>query len=151
MRDVQLAPDRLVLTLDNDIEEIAAALPNLQAFGEGAQLGPRLQNRFEVIFEELASNVIRHGFVQGSRQQVRICAAVDAQALTLVVEDDGLPFDPLARAAPAPLTDLASAPEGGLGIALVTRLASRLCYEAPQGGADQGFRPVNRVTAVLLR
>jgi len=151
VRDVRLAPDRLVLTLDNDIDEIAVALPRLQAFGEGAQLGPRLQNRFEVVFEELASNVIRHGFVRGSHQQVRICVAVDAQTLTLVVEDDGLPFDPLARATPAPLTDLASAPEGGLGIALVRRLTSRLCYEAPHGGGDQAFRPVNRVTAVLLR
>lgn len=151
MRDLRRDPDRLVLTLDNDIAEIAAALPHLEAFGEDAQLGPRLQNRFEVVFEELASNVIRHGFAQGSRQQVRICAAVDAETLTLTVEDDGLPFDPLARPAPAPLTDLASAPEGGLGIGLVARLASRLSYEAPQSGGDDSFRPVNRVTAVLSR
>jgi anti-sigma regulatory factor (Ser/Thr protein kinase) len=151
VRQVLFEADRLVLTLDNDIDEIAAALPQLEAFGEGAQLGPRLQNKFEVVFEELASNAIRHGFARGSRQQVRVCAAVTPETLTLVFEDDGVPFDPLARAAPAPLTDLASAPVGGLGIALVARLAASLSYEAPQDGGDQAFRPVNRVTAVLAR
>lgn len=151
MRDVRLDPDRLVLTLDNDIAEIAAALPHLELFGEGAQLGPRLQNRFEVVFEELASNIIRHGFTQGSDQQIRISVMVDAEALTLVLEDDGRPFDPLARPAPAPLTDLASAPEGGLGIALVTRLAKHLVYGAPQAGPDPAFRPTNRMTVVLAR
>lgn len=151
MREIRRDADHLTLTLDNDVDEIAAALPHLQAFGEAAELGPRLQNKFEVVFEELASNVIRHGFSKGSRQEIRIRVAVDAEALTLVVEDDGLPFNPLDRPAPAPLTDLASAPEGGLGIALVARLATTVSYEVPHVGADEAFRPANRVTAVLAR
>jgi serine/threonine-protein kinase RsbW len=148
---VRLDTGRLVLTLHNDIGEIAASLPHLQAFGESAQLGPRLQNRMEVVFEELVSNAIRHGFVRGSQQTVRVDAAADERELTLVFEDDGAPFDLLATPAPEPLAELATAPEGGLGVALVTRLVSRLGYEALAADGDGGFHPVNRVTAVFVR
>jgi hypothetical protein len=51
---------------------------------------------------------------------------------------------------PAPLTDLSSAPEGGLGIALVRRLAGRVSYEALRPACGD-FRPVNRLTLELAR
>lgn len=133
----------LALVLANDIAEIAAALPAVQRFGAMVGLAPRVQNRLEVIFEELASNPIRHGFTPGSTQQLDIAITAADDAVTLVVEDDGPAFDPLARAAPAPLHDIAAAPEGGLGIAMVRRLARELRHEALPGG--------NRVTAILAR
>jgi serine/threonine-protein kinase RsbW len=133
----------LALVLGNDIAEIAAALPTVQRFGALADLAPRVQNRIEVIFEELASNPIRHGFTPGSAQRIEITLTVTAETVTLVFEDGGPAFDPLARAAPAPLRDLALAPEGGLGIAMVRRLASEVRYEALLAG--------NRVTVVLAR
>jgi serine/threonine-protein kinase RsbW len=146
--DLRLDRERLRLTLANDLGEIEAALPHLQAFGEAAGLGPKLQNRLEVVFEELVSNAIRHGFTPGSAQTLHVRAEVGGEGLTLVIEDDGAPFDPLARPEPAALTDIATAPVGGLGISLVAKLAARFHYE-PADGAEGGFRPVNRVTVVL--
>ncbi len=133
----------LALVLANDITEIAAALPAVQSFAALAGLTPRVQNRLEVIFEELASNPIRHGFTPGSAQRLEIAITASADAVTLVFEDDGPAFDPLARAAPAPLHDIAAAPEGGLGIAMVRRLARSLRHEALAEG--------NRVTVELAR
>jgi anti-sigma regulatory factor (Ser/Thr protein kinase) len=151
MRLVSLDAGRLELTMDNDIGEIAAALPHLEAFGEHAQLDRKLQNKLEVIFEELVSNAIRHGFTAGSAQQVRVRADNSGEALTLVFEDDGAPFNPVERAAPAPFTDLASAPEGGLGIAVVKKMSQEVRYDSPRSAAADGFSPVNRVTVVLAR
>jgi anti-sigma regulatory factor (Ser/Thr protein kinase) len=150
VRDVRLDDSGIVLTLDNDIGEIAAALPHLEAFGAQVGLGARLQNRVEVVVEEVVSNAVRHGFSPGSAQRVRISARAEADRLVLVFEDDGQPFDPLAVRAPASLTDLASAPEGGLGIALLRRLAERVAYESPRS-ADGDFRPVNQLTVELAR
>jgi anti-sigma regulatory factor (Ser/Thr protein kinase) len=146
VRDLRLDDGRLRLTLANDLGEIAAALPHLQAFGEAAGLGPKLQNRLEVVFEELVSNAIRHG----SAQTVQVCAEAEGEGLTLVIEDDGAPFNPLDQPEPAALTHIATAPVGGLGIALVAKLATRLDYEAPEPG-EGPFRPANRVTVVLAR
>jgi serine/threonine-protein kinase RsbW len=150
VRDLRLDDRGLVLTLNNDIGEIAAALEQLEAFGARAGLGWRLQNQIEVVFEEVVSNAVRHGFIPGSDQRVRVSVRAEADRLILVFEDDGRPFDPLGARSPQPLTDLASAPEGGLGIALVRRLASRLTYEAARS-PDGDFRPVNRLIVELAR
>ncbi len=149
VRVVALDAAELRLDIANDIAAIAAALDPLQRFGALAGLGPRLQNRLEVVFEELVSNVIRHGFTPGSGQRLRVHIAAGDEGVTLAIADDGRPFDPLAHAAPAPLSDLATAPAGGLGIALVGKLASRFDYRA--GGNEDGFNYVNRVTVTLAR
>jgi anti-sigma regulatory factor (Ser/Thr protein kinase) len=137
--------------LNNDIREIGASLSHLQAFGDGAQLGPDLQNQMELVFEELVANAVRYGFTPGSTQKVRVRAESSRNALTLVFEDDGAPFNPLDRAPPPALTNIETAPVGGLGIALVKRLSQRLAYEAPEAVAADAFRPVNRLTVVFAR
>jgi anti-sigma regulatory factor (Ser/Thr protein kinase) len=141
---------RLSLALGNDIAVIAEALPTLQRFAELAELPPRIANRFEVVFEEIVSNAIRHGFTKGSGQSVRVEAVAAADGLTLCFADDGKPFNPLERAEPAPLTDIQTAPSGGLGISLVRKLAASVDYQAG-GPAIDAFQPVNRLTVVLTR
>ena len=137
---------RLRLHLANDLDGIAASLPMLEAFCAEAGLSPRVANRLEVVVEEVVSNAIRHGFAPGSAQSVRVEASATAEAVLLVFEDDGVAFDPLAQAPPAPFTDLESAQIGGLGIATVRRLAAQVRYF---GGAG-GF-PVNRLEVTLAR
>lgn len=125
------AAGALHLRLANDIAAVAAALPALQAFAAGHGLAPKLANRLEVVFEEVTTNAIRHGFTPGSGQSIAVLATLAGSGVQLVFEDDGPLFDPLSRPQPLPLDDLASAPEGGLGIALVRRLASRISHEQP--------------------
>lgn len=132
VRQLPAPAGALHLCLANDIGAVAAALPDLQAFAAAQQLPGRVANRLEVVFEELVSNPIRHGFRPGSDQVLHVRIGRRADRLRLEIEDDGIAFDPLARAAPAPLSDLDSAPEGGLGIALVKKLATHFACEAPQ-------------------
>ncbi len=146
----RLDADAIALVMDNDIGVVAEALPSLQRFAELAGLTPRVTNRLEVVFEEVVTNPIRHGFTKGSKQSVRFAGQVQPDCLVLKFVDDGIPFNPLACAEPAPLTDLATAPEGGLGISLVRKLATSVEYE--QGGlTEDGFQPVNRLTVTLPR
>lgn len=125
------APVPLCLVLANDPDAVAGALPQLRGFAARHGLSARLANRVEVVFEELVSNVIRHGFTPGSAQSAMVELLRLEDGVRLVMEDDGPAFDPVARPLPPPLTDLGSAPEGGLGIALVARLARRFAREMP--------------------
>lgn len=139
------APD-LELALRPDLAVIAEALPELERFCAEAGVGAKAANRLQVIIEELVSNTIRHGMAGGG-PPIALRLRAEAERLVLVVRDGGRPFDPTARPAPAPLTTLADAPEGGLGIALVRRLSTAFGYRA--GAAGEGF--VNEVTVVLGR
>ena len=66
--------------------------------------------------------------------------------VVLRFDDDGAPFDPVKAVAPPAFTRLADAAIGGLGIALVKRLARKVTHERPALAGGIGFQPVNRLT-----
>jgi serine/threonine-protein kinase RsbW len=90
--------------------------------------GESARRRADVVFEELVSNVIRHGRV-GRTGQIQVTVALDADALVLTFEDDGLPFDPVDHPQPAQRRSLEETPDGGLGLLLVRKASTRLQYE----------------------
>ena len=142
----------LTLQLGNSLGAIEAGRLALAEFWAENALTDRVVNRLEVVFEEIVSNIVRHGFVPESAQGLTVEATAGAHSIVLRFEDDGAPFDPLAAVPPPQLTDLDSAPEGGLGIALVRRLAAHVAYAelAPSAGRDS-FAPRNRFDVTIAR
>ncbi len=142
----ELGDGGILLVLANSPDAVEAGRSRLAGFLDRYALAPEALNRLEVVFEELVSNVIRHGFTPGSGQTVRVRATATADAVRLVIEDDGVPFDPLGRSDPEAFGSLEEATLGGLGIPLVRKLCSGLRYERASAAADaSGFRPVNRL------
>ncbi len=65
-----------------------------------------------LIVNELATNAIKHAFAQDRSGRIRIVVRPhDSRSLTIIVDDDGLPFP-----------EIASRTTGGLGLGLVRRL-----------------------------
>jgi anti-sigma regulatory factor (Ser/Thr protein kinase) len=117
---------------------VEAGRQALLAYLAPFSLGPAQLNRIEVVLEELISNVVRHGeFATG----LSLSGACANGTVTIVVEDDGIAFNPLGQAEPARFATLAQAGLGGLGIPLIKRLADRVDY------ARVGAR--NRTTVVI--
>jgi len=117
----------------------------------------RALNRLEVVFEEIVANIVRHGFVPGSDQVFFVGVANYPSEIELVFEDEGVPFDPLAAPLPRSPTTLAEAEIGGLGLPLVRKMVSRICYErivnARSGRrvCNRDFAPVNRLTIAVAK
>ena len=89
--------------------------------------------RAELIFEEVVTNVIRHAYGDDDTRQIEILLTCDNDSIRFVFSDDGPAFDPLARPDPTLPTTLDDAPEGGLGIFLVKKMASQVDYERANG------------------
>jgi anti-sigma regulatory factor (Ser/Thr protein kinase) len=142
LRSAQSSPDGLRLVLNNTLAAVEDGRQEILRYL--GPLDPRLQNRLEVLFEELVVNVIRHGFVRGSDQSIHVLIEKSAGDIQLTFEDDGVPFNPLEAEAPEPFRDIETARIGGLGIPLALKMASTIRYERPKeaGGA---FRIRNRV------
>jgi anti-sigma regulatory factor (Ser/Thr protein kinase) len=146
---------RLFLALDDTLDAIEAGRVAIRAHIDPLGPGPMTTNRLEVVFEELISNIVRHGFEPGRGQSILVAVAATAEVVELVVEDDGRPFDPTQAPAPPPFESLETARIGGLGVATVRRFASGLRYEAAPPAplrpslAAPGFVPVNRLTVTL--
>jgi anti-sigma regulatory factor (Ser/Thr protein kinase) len=84
---------------------------------------------FEVALEEVCMNVIMHGTRDGgSPPEFSVSLSLDGNTVTMVIEDDGVAFDPLVVAAPDIDTPLEEREIGGLGVFLVRELMDDVSY-----------------------
>jgi serine/threonine-protein kinase RsbW len=83
--------------------------------------------------EEIITNVISYGLASDHNQLIAVRLSFEAGVITVEVEDQGQPFDPLRVAAP----DITRPPDereaGGLGIHLVRSVMDEVAYARRDG------------------
>lgn len=100
----------------------------LHEFWSAAALPPAQSLPFEIALEEIFMNVVTHGTPAGCQNRVEICLALSENNLTLAVEDEGPPFDPLSLQAPDIRASLEDRQVGGLGVYFVRQLMDKVSY-----------------------
>ena len=112
----------------------ATAFATLRRSLDAYPLSARRRYYVELVFEEIVSNIIRHGDGKRRVGAVEVAVGIGEEGVVLRFDDDGAPFDPRDH----PVCDAASPEEvrvGGLGLALVRHASSRIDYErTPQQG-----------------
>lgn len=121
-------PPTLSLTLANRLDEIDRLITALEAFGADAGVSQDVIFRLSVSLDEIVTNVIRHAFGSADGQQILVRVSLDNELVTAVVEDDGIPFDPLTVPPPDLSASLEDRPIGGLGLHLVRSLTKSVAY-----------------------
>ena len=149
LRSAEVIDDDLLLTLNNSMAAIEDGRQAILRYIEPRALDARVINRMEVIFEEVISNIVRHGFSADPAHTIVVRLTPRQQALEFIFEDDGAPFDPLVVAEPAPMRSLDTVELGGLGIALVKKLVACIRYEALRQDESAAFQPNNRLLLSL--
>ncbi|MFJ9845932.1 ATP-binding protein [Kitasatospora sp. NPDC101155] len=119
---------------------IAAALTSLDEvahfcheLAERAGLGPEAAYRLRLATDELATNVVMHGY-RGGEGELRLTGGMDEDTVWIRLEDDAPPFDPAAGCRPpTPDVPLARRPIGGLGIHLALTALDAFNYRYADG------------------
>jgi serine/threonine-protein kinase RsbW len=110
----------------------AAQLPVLtrwlQEFWAAADLPAAAAMPFELALEEVFMNVVTHGRRPGEVAEVEVALELSPAGLTMTVEDDGPPFDPLSLPSPDVEASLTARPVGGLGVFLVRQMMDVVRY-----------------------
>lgn len=159
LRTCDVVAGDLVMVLNNTLAAIEDGRIRMNGH-LGPGLPPRVVNRLEVVFEELISNVVRHGFDDAPGHSIlvvvgRRSVGEGAGEIELVIEDDGRPFDPFSLAEPPHPESLEAAQIGGLGVPTVRRFSARTRYDhEPESALWRSHvradgRPVNRVTVAV--
>jgi serine/threonine-protein kinase RsbW len=131
------------IAIPNTLFGMRQGLDSLSAWLQRLPVDDRSENRAHLVFEEIVSNVIRHGFADHNVHIIRAAAHLGANELILCFEDDGRPFNPTAEPEPARASSLAEASIGGRGLMLVRAVASWIGYEWREGR--------NRLTVMISR
>jgi anti-sigma regulatory factor (Ser/Thr protein kinase) len=137
-------PSTLSLTLANRRDEISRLATALEAFGADAGIPHDVMFRVTLALDEIVSNVMRYAYPHADPrtdpQQIVVRVSSDQGVVTAVVEDTGVPFDPLGVPPPDLDASIDDRPIGGLGMHLVRSVSKSAEY------SREGDRNVLRVT-----
>lgn len=119
----------LRLEISNSPDEYEPARDRLVELFQSAGLSDETVGELEIILEELLVNVISYAYDEARTGTILVSATVSGSSVTLEFRDRGREFNPLERETPDLDADIEDRPIGGLGIFLVTELASSVTYE----------------------
>ena len=124
---------RSSLVLVNQRSEIKRLCQFVERFGEANHLSTDETLDINLILDEIVINIIEHGAEAARQLEIHVDLALDAGTLTIQVDDDGVPFNPVD--APPPNFDLPieQRPIGGLGIHIVRSLVDRIEHRRDDG------------------
>jgi anti-sigma regulatory factor (Ser/Thr protein kinase) len=109
------------------------AVTALRLILDARTLHPGLRHDIELVFDEVATNIVNHGRPRGD-VDVRIRFGDET---TLIFEDDGVAFDPRAQPPPPVVKRRKDLRIGGLGLVLVRDRSSRFDYERTADGRNR--------------
>lgn len=117
-------------------EGLTRVAATFDAFAAAQTLPQSIASACQVALDELLSNTVKAGFPSGETGHIEAAFKVMDDTLEIDLSDDGIPFDPLARADPDTEASLEARPIGGLGIYFVKRLMDSVSYEH-EGGQNR--------------
>ena len=119
-----------VLNIRNDIQSLPLVNEWIGQCCEEAGLGLDWVMKFQLVIEEMVSNVIFYAY--DSQQQeaaIELRFTWEAGTVSILLRDWGKPFDPTAKEDPDITLSVDDRPIGGLGIFMVKQLMDEVRYE----------------------
>jgi anti-sigma regulatory factor (Ser/Thr protein kinase) len=117
------------VTLLNERREIARLIQLVEQFGRQAGLVEDDTTDVNIMLDEFVSNVIKYGYDDDGRHEIVVAMKLEDGLLTIRVEDDGKPFNPLDAPEPDLNLPVEQRPIGGLGILIARTMADTIEYE----------------------
>lgn len=123
----------LSFSLKNDKSELDTLCQKLKKFGKSLKLSKKCIMEINLALDELFTNIISYGFRDHLEHLVKIQIMRENGTLTLCVEDDGIPFNPLETKEIELPCDIEGCNIGGLGLHLVKKFMDQVCYDRCEG------------------
>lgn len=112
------------ISLNPDADSISAVGVFLQRKISELSLSKNVANRLQVIADEIYSNIVRYS----GANRADLTVTSSDKSVTLIFEDDGLPYDPTMAKEPDVTLSAEEREIGGLGIYMVKKMASDVEY-----------------------
>ena len=114
--------------IENQIGEISSLAEKIEKIAEEWDLLPELAMNMNLVIEEALSNIVFYAFTDNDKHEIKISVSVDNKILTIIIIDDGIPFNPLKHDPPDITSSAEERPVGGLGIFLMSQIMDKMHY-----------------------
>jgi anti-sigma regulatory factor (Ser/Thr protein kinase) len=120
------------ITVKATIDQIPVISDFVESLMSIAGFDSRKTMEVLLVMEEACTNIIKYAY-PGKEGTIQISARVSGDRLDLIIEDEGLPFDPTTHIVALSQADTKERPIGGLGIHLMRCLVDRMIFEFKAG------------------
>ena len=122
------------LTVDAAIENIPAVTAFVEEQLEQVGCPMKAQMQIDIAIDELFSNIAQYAYSpKTGKATVRVEMTEDPMAVVITFIDNGIPYDPLAKADPNVSLPADDRQIGGLGIFMVKKSMDEINYEYKDG------------------
>ena len=128
-RFAAMTADRVSLELRNNLSELDTMGQSLRQFGEILGLSSKTSFQICLAMEEIVNNIISYGYTDDAVHWIKIAISHQDGILTIRLEDDGIPFDPLKAEEPDCECPVEQRKVGNLGIHLCKKVMDEMLYE----------------------
>ena len=121
------------MRINNDLNSLREMSTWLATNCRWLGLPEALSFRLDLAANEAVANTISYGYATGVRGEIALTLGTVEDHAVLEIEDDGLPFNPLALADAPPAQSLEESRIGGLGVSLIRRNMALCDYQRRAG------------------
>lgn len=128
-----MKPKTVTFVLKSDLEELKNLCRYCENFGHSIGLSKKFIFETNLALDELFTNIVSYSFTDDKEHFITISITKQEHMVTMRIEDDGLPFNPISANPPDFSCDLEDIQIGGLGIHIIKRLMDDVSYKRSNG------------------
>jgi serine/threonine-protein kinase RsbW len=133
------------LTVPGTVDSLRAIAEYVMTATKQAGLEKKTAYQLRLAVDEIATNIVIHGYQEENLEGELVCqASWDEEAITISLEDTGIPYDPTQAETPHDLDKpLEERQIGGLGVYVARQAVDKLIYERV-GNRNRNILVMNR-------
>jgi len=116
------------LSVENKIDELPALAAMLEQLTDEWNLNPGLAMNLNLVIEEAITNVVFYAYDDKQTHFIDIDFELDGNEFSIMIKDDGKPFDPTQKTDPDISLSVDDRQIGGLGIFLIRKIMDKVSY-----------------------
>ncbi|MDJ0730498.1 MAG: ATP-binding protein [Crocosphaera sp.] len=121
------------IRLFNQHEELERMSDWLSLLAERLEISDNIVFRLDLLLAEVVTNIIDNAYSDDAEHFIELELDYSKTQVTLKIEDDGIPFNPLDKPEVEFADDLESVKIGGLGIHLIRQYSDECNYQRLDG------------------
>ena len=120
---------KISFKLSNSLSELHTLNKKIDTFGMRVGLTNKLKFEIKLVLEEIFTNIVSYGYRDEKEHWITVTISSENYAMTIQIEDDGIPYNPLESEKPDLKCPVEKRPIGGLGIHLVKHYTKNCAYK----------------------
>jgi len=117
------------ITIKNNLKELRRVNDVIDDWGRTANFSQSSLYNVQLALEEILTNIISYAYNDQKIHEILIRFDMTREILSIIIEDDGMEFDPTVVTEPNLDSDLENRKIGGLGLHLVKKIMRRMEYK----------------------